>query len=42
MKAEHLFAIIVKAWNAYVTNKPVNRYNFNPEKENYPKLILNC
>lgn len=42
MRTDHLFAIVVKAWNAYVTNKVVNRYNFNAEKEDYPKLILNC
>lgn len=38
---ELLFAIICKAWNAYVNNKIVKVYNFNPEKEPYPKLKLN-
>lgn len=38
---ELLFAIICKAWNAYVSNKTVKCYKFNPEKEPYPKLKLN-
>lgn len=40
MKAEHLFAVITKAWNNYVTGKTVSRYNFNADKEEYPRLIL--
>lgn len=41
MKEEYLFAIVCKAWNAYVTGKEVKRYNYNPEKESYPRLKLN-
>lgn len=38
---ERLFAIICKAWNAYVTGKEVKKYKFDPEKEDYPTLKLN-
>ena len=41
MKHEFLFAIVCKAWNAYASGKEVQRYNFNPEKESYPRLKLN-
>lgn len=41
MRHEFLFAIVCKAWNAYVSGKKVERYNFNPEKETYPRLKLN-
>lgn len=37
----YMFALLVKAWNAYVMNKQVKRITFNPEVEAYPKLILN-
>lgn len=41
LEDNYLFAIVCKAWNAYVSDKPVKRYNFNPEIESYPKLKLN-
>lgn len=34
------FALIVKAWNAYVTNNHKKCLSFNPEKDNYPSFIL--
>ena len=37
----YLAALLFKAWNAYVTGQEVKRIGFNPEKESYPKLILN-
>jgi hypothetical protein len=41
LEDSYLFAIVCKAWNYYVNNKPVKRYSFDAEKESYPKLQLN-
>lgn len=41
LEDSYLFAIVCKAWNYYVNNKPVKRYSFDSEKESYPKLQLN-
>lgn len=41
IKTSHLFALIVKAWNAYVEGKDMKNLQFNADKEQYPKLILN-
>lgn len=41
MRADALFAIVVKSWNAYVTQKNVQRFSFNSETEEYPRLRLN-
>ena len=38
---ERLFAIICKAWNAYVAGKEVKKYKFDPDNEDYPTLKLN-
>lgn len=40
IKADHLFALVTKAWNFYVTGRVVKKINFNAEKEEYPRLIL--
>jgi hypothetical protein len=32
-------AYILKAWNAFRSNKDVKVLNFNPEKEEYPKAL---
>lgn len=41
IKHDFLFAIVCKAWNAYVANITVKRYNFTPDKEKYPKIKIN-
>lgn len=41
IKADHLFALVAKAWNFYVKGKAIKSINFNAEKEDYPRLILN-
>ena len=41
IKADHLFALVTKAWNFYVMDKPIKKINFNAEKEDYPNLKLN-
>ena len=40
MKPDYLFAIIVKAWNAYAEGREISRMRWN-SKEEYPKFILN-
>ena len=40
VKTDHLFALVTKAWNFYVKDKSIKKINFNPEKEEYPRLIL--
>ena len=40
MKPDFLFALVVKAWNAYVENREISRMRWN-KKEEYPQLILN-
>lgn len=37
----YLFAIVAKAWNAYVNGTIIGRFKFNPNTEEYPKLRLN-
>ena len=37
----YLFAIVIKAWNAYVNDSIIGCFKFNPGKEDYPKLRLN-
>lgn len=42
IKAPLLFAYLVKAWNAYITNRPIAKLIYDPDKEaTYPRLILN-
>lgn len=36
----HLAAILVKTWNAYITNRTVTRISFDKSKEDYPTFIL--
>ena len=36
-----LWALIVKAWNAYIPCKPVKVISFNPETEELPTLFVN-
>jgi len=38
---EYLFAIVVKAWNAYARDKVVGYLRYMPNKEDYPTLLLN-
>lgn len=38
---EFLFAIVVKAWNAYARNKTVGMLKYVPSQEDYPALKLN-
>lgn len=41
LKAEMLFALFVKAWNAYITGRELKKLAFDPNKENeYPRLKL--
>lgn len=42
MKLEdgYLAALLIKAWNAYITKRTVKQIRFNQEKEPYPKFIL--
>lgn len=42
IKLEHniLFALVVKAWNAFVSGRDVKTLKFDPDVEYYPKLIL--
>ncbi len=41
LKTAVLFAIIVKAWNAYITGQDIKVLRYNPDSEKeYPKLIL--
>lgn len=41
LKAEYLFAIITKTWNAYIEGREIKRLDFNPEIEkDYPTLKL--
>lgn len=36
----YLAALLMKAWNAYITGRDVKCIRFNPDKESYPKFIL--
>lgn len=38
---EYIFAILVKAWNAYVRNKAIGRLVYMPSQEECPKFKLN-
>jgi len=41
LKADMLFALIVKAWNAYITGRELKKLVYDPNKENeYPSLKL--
>lgn len=32
-------ALIIKTWNAYITNSDIKRVLFNPQKESYPQFV---
>lgn len=41
LKAEMLFALIVKSWNAYITGRELKKLSYDPNKEvEYPRLKL--
>lgn len=41
LKADMLFALIAKTWNAYITGRELKKLAYDPQKElEYPKLIL--
>lgn len=41
LRAEMLFALIVKAWNAYITGRTLKKLSYDSNKENeYPRLKL--
>lgn len=41
LKAEMLFALFVKAWNAFITGRELKKLAYDPNKENeYPRLKL--
>jgi hypothetical protein len=38
LRTEYILALVIKAWNAYINNRPLLKLFFGPDKESFPTI----